>query len=275
MSGSALPRDRGSRRLAEIALARLLGACGAHAADDLVLVGGLVPEHLVHSVGEHQGTNDVDVLLDIGLAYDRDDLDYGWLEQALLDSGFVQANPNVGWRWVVEIEGDPVLVEFLVDVADSQDQEIALPGTTSLGAKNLRGPAPALRDNHVVVIGGSPVRMADLGGYLAAKAAAVYWRRADKDLYDFAFVLIDSIRADPGRAARAVSAVLDPMADRDRRAAVVAVCDLYESERSAGPETYARTARAAGSVDDHQTLALDAVLAIRIFRTEFDRIADD
>lgn len=216
----------------------------------------------------HQGTNDVDLLLDLGFEYDRDEDDYGWLERALLSAGFVPASPNVGWRWITDVRGHPVLVEFLTDVADNLDREIALRGTTVLGVKNLRGPGPALRDAHEARVLGQPVRMTDIGGYLAAKGAAAYWRRAEKDLYDFAWVLVNAARTDPDRAASAVLAVLDPTTDRDRFSAVLGACALFDSADSRGARVFAATAVAAGSPLDPVALALDAVLAVRLFAAE-------
>lgn len=267
------PRDQAARALAEEALAALLRAAGPRSSD-LVLIGGLVPEYLVDTTDPHQGTNDVDLLLDLGFEYDRDEHDYGWLERALLTAGFVQASPNVGWRWVAEVRGAPVLVEFLADVADNLDREIALPGASVLGAKNLRGPGPALRDAHDAVVQGHPVRMTDIGGYLSAKGAAVYWRGAEKDLYDFAWVLVNATRTDPGRAAAAVLSVLDADVDRDRFRAVLGACALFESATSRGAVVFATTAIAAGDQHDHDTLALDVVLAVQIFRTDLTRTAE-
>ncbi|OIH95130.1 hypothetical protein [Curtobacterium sp. MCBA15_001] len=274
MTESGRPRDRDARRLAERALAALLHAAADHSTE-LVLIGGLVPEYLVDADEPHQGTNDVDLLLDIGLEYDRDDDDHGWLERALDRAGFVPASPNVGWRWVADVDGYPVVVEFLSDVSDNLDQEIALPGTTTLTVKNLRGPGPALRDAHVASVLGERVRMADIGGYVAAKGAAAYWRRADKDLYDFAWVLVNASRADPGRAAAAVAAVLDPAVDRDRWGAVLGVCSLFDTAMSDGTATFVTTALAAGSAQDAEELALDAVLAVRLFRAALEPRAQD
>jgi hypothetical protein len=258
-------RDHAARALAEEALAALLRAAGPRS-NDLVLIGGLVPEYLVEFAGPHQGTNDVDLLLDLGFEYDRDELDYSWLERALVAADFMPASPNVGWRWVTDVRGHPVVVEFLADVADNLDREIALPGTSVLGAKNLRGPGPALRDAHDAVVHGLPIRMTDLGGYLSAKGAAAFWRGAEKDLYDFAWVLVHAARIDPGRAANAVSTVLDAGVDRDRFAAVLGACAMFETADSIGAVTFATTSVAAGDEGDRDALALDAVLAVRLFR---------
>lgn len=264
MSGPGTPRTRRARELAESAYGSLLRAVG-HRRDRLLLIGGLVPEHLVESEDPHQGTNDVDVLLDIGVVWDRDELDFTWLEDALRRVGFVQASPNTGWRWVVDVDGFPVLVEFLVDVADSLDQEIALPGASTLGAKNLRGPGPALRDVESAVVAGQDTRITGLGGYLAAKGASAYWRRGDKDLYDFAWVLVADLRAAQPRAAAAVSTVLDRDGDRDRTDAVLAACRLFDDDRSPGALAFAELSAAAGSTDTPEELALDAVVAVEAF----------
>lgn len=269
-----LPRDRDARVLAETGYAALLRAVGAKR-DRLLLIGGLVPEHLVSSDEPHQGTNDVDVLLDIGLVYDRDALDFGWLEHALETAGFVTSTPNTGWRWVKDVGGFPIQVEFLVDVLDSADQEIALPGTRTLGAKNLRGPAPALRDARDTVVAGEAAMVAGLGGYLAAKGASAYWRRADKDLYDFAWVIVADRRSGERRAATAVGRVLDPRTERDRADALLAVCDQFSEADALGARTYARLSIAAGSVEAAENLALDAVVAVGGFRAELSAVFDD
>lgn len=261
------PRSRSARRIAEAAYASLLLAVGEHRRH-LLLIGGLVPEHVVDSDEPHQGTNDVDVLLDIGLVFDRDEMDFGWLEHALAVAGFVTATPNTGWRWMKDVDGFPVLVEFLVDVSDSQDQEIALPGTRSLGAKNLRGPGPALRDVHSTTIGGEAASVTGLGGYLAAKGASAFWRRADKDLYDFAWVVVADLRSGSRQAADALLEVLDPAIDRDRTDAVIAVCDLYATADDPGCRAFAALSTAAGSTDAPESLALDALVAVAALRSE-------
>lgn len=272
MSANA-PRDHAARALAEDALAALLHAAGPRSSE-LVLIGGLVPEYLVETADPHQGTNDVDLLLDLGFEYDRDEHDYGWLERALVAAGFVPATPNVGWRWVADVRGHPVLVEFLADVPDNLDREIALPGASVLGAKNLRGPGPALRDAHDAVVHGHPVRMTDIGGYLSAKGAAAYWRGAEKDLYDFAWVLVNATRTEPDRAATAVLTVLDAGVERDRFSAVLGACALFETATSRGSVVFATTSAAAGDQHDHDTLALDAVLAVRLFRASLMRAVE-
>lgn len=63
------PRGPESRSRAERALALLLDA--AHERwDELVLVGGLLPERLVTSDERHQGTTDIDIVLDLAVMFD-------------------------------------------------------------------------------------------------------------------------------------------------------------------------------------------------------------
>lgn len=262
---SSAQRNRDARALAEAGYATLLHAVGSNRGR-LLLIGGLVPEHLVDSDEPHQGTNDVDILLDIGLVYDRDDLDFAWLEDALETAGFVTSTPNTGWRWVKDISGFPIQVEFLVDVPDNLDQEIALPGTKTLGAKNLRGPGPALRDVRGTVVAGERAVVTGIGGYLAAKGASAYWRRADKDLYDFAWVIVADLRSGAEQAAASVLRVIDPFTERDRADALLAACDLYADADGLGASAFARLSAAAGSIEPAESLALDAVTAVGAFR---------
>jgi hypothetical protein len=207
----------------------------------MVLIGGLVPETLIDSEEPHQGTLDVDVLLPLALQYDRDEEDFSWLESALRDAGFVPNRENTGWRWVVDVDGLPVVVEFLVDVPDAQGQEIWLPGTRDLSAMNLAGPGPALRDARVIQLGVRDAKVAGLGGYLTAKAAAIVGRGKQKDLYDFAYVLVNSGRRAEELAAAVVAATMPD------------------------PAVYSAEAVAAGSEETRQDLAADAVAAVSAF----------
>jgi hypothetical protein len=246
---SSAQRNRDARALAEAGYATLLQAVGSNRGR-LLLIGGLVPEHLVDSDEPHQGTNDVDILLDIGLVYDRDDLDFAWLEDALETAGFVTSTPNTGWRWVKDISGFPIQVEFLVDVPDNLDQEIALPGTKTLGAKNLRGPGPALRDVRGTVVAGERAVVTGIGGYL----------------YDFAWVIVADLRSGAEQAAASVLRVIDPVTERDRADALLAACDLYADADGLGASAFARLSAAAGSIEPAESLALDAVTAVGAFR---------
>jgi hypothetical protein len=271
---SDAPRTRRSSDLAARAFALLLDAVGDHWRE-LVLIGGLVPDTLTGSSEAHQGTLDVDVLLPLALRYDRDDEDFAWLESALTTAGFMPARPEVGWRWLIQVGDDPVMVEFLVDVPDSPGLEIALPGARDLSAKNVAGPGPALRDARVIEFGGREARIAGIGGYLAAKAAAISARDEAKDLYDFAYVLVNSVQPiEEIAAAVATASVPDPRWDRDPRHAVRAVLPHFADADAPGPVTYAAEAVRAGSEETLHDLAADAVAAVAAFARAFEDAVD-
>lgn len=239
---------------------RFLDAAGEHW-KDLVVVGGLVPDLIVDSDEVHQGTNDVDLVLDIGVVHDRDERDFGWLETALDAAGFLPVRSDGDWNWTTDVHGVVVVLQLLVDVDDSLQQEIVLPGAPRVTAMNVQGPRPALRSPQTVVMAGRDARVATLGAYLAAKAAAIMGRDEEKDLYDFAFVVIQAERAEPGRAA---VAVLDAT-ERDRVLLVRGACHRFARAEVRGDEVYARLAAAAGVQDEPEALALDADAAIAAF----------
>lgn len=248
---------------------RLLDAAGEHW-KDLVVVGGLVPDLIVDTDEVHQGTNDVDLVLDLGVVYDRDELDFGWLEAALTEGGFVPRDPGGDWNWVTDVEGEAVVLQLLVDVDDSLQLPIVLPGAPRVNAMNIQGPRPALASAQIVTIAGRAARVATLGSYLAAKAAAIVGRDEPKDLYDFAFVLIQSERAEPGRAAQAVREVVE----HDRLLLVLTACASFSSRDADGSAAYAQLASAAGVQDEPEALALDASSAVALFREGLGRPAE-
>ncbi|WP_308467678.1 hypothetical protein [Rathayibacter soli] len=267
------PRSREGRELAEQAFDKLLDACGDKW-QELVLIGGLIPDTLVESSEPHQGTLDVDVLLSLALEYDRDDEDYSWLEAALKKAEFVKAKPNISWRWIVEVDQSPVIVEFLVDVPDNLESEINLPGTRDLTAMNLSGPGPALKDARVIELGGRLARAAGVGGYLTAKAGAIVRRDLRKDFYDFAFVVIHAVRAEgPDAVAMAVASACVPglTVIRNPREDVISACHRFDGPHSNGARIYAAEARAAGSTTDIAALQAQAQGAIGAFLSAFER----
>jgi hypothetical protein len=214
------PRSREARARAELALVDLALAFGEHAGD-LVVIGGLNPDFLAPAAPvPHLGTTDVDILLELGFVYDRDDLDFSWLSAALERAGFEPKTVDA-WQWFRHSDDASVRVDFLCDVADSPDQTIALPGTTAVSAKNLAGPSGALASpiTRELTVGAESrhvhpdapetlsLRFASLGGYLLAKAAALVTRRQEKDAYDFMYVALYN-PAGPTGAALAIAAAL-------------------------------------------------------------------
>lgn len=273
------PRSRTTRQLAETALLRLMDAAGRDHAGELVVVGGLVPEYLASSAPlEHQGTTDVDIVVSVGFIYDRDELDLGWLQRALETAAYRLDRGQGGWRWIVDVDGFPVKVEFLCDVpGDQSNQVVPLPGCTKASAINLQGPGAALQDavvRTVVTAGGNrEIVTADLGGYLIAKAAAVASRGLGRDFYDLAFVLIHNDRGGPQAAADAVAECLARLDDEARVGPSVylprleaAMGYFLEGERM-GAFVYAREAVRTGAADTEAVLVEDASSAAHEFVT--------
>jgi hypothetical protein len=216
-------RSRESRDLAEHALAAFGARLGEHIGE-VVVIGGLNPDFLAAAPPvAHQGTMDVDLLLEVALVYERENQDFSWLERALIESGFAPLWRDDAWRWQLDLGRAKVLLDLLCDTPDNLGRTIALPGCTDAVAMNLPGPAPAavgsvLREIRVPAalqaeLGSeNPVvqlRFAGLGGYLLAKASAVLRRGLDKDHYDFAYVLLYSGKP-PAAVVEAIRSALVP-----------------------------------------------------------------
>lgn len=259
------PRSHEARQRAEDALVRFALLAGTHT-QEFVVIGGLNPDFLAPGAPvRHQGTSDVDILLELGFVYDRDEDDYGWLEEALTNAGFIDAKN--GWRW----KKSGVLIDLLCDVADHPGQTIALTGTHVATAQNLNGPAAALHEPVTRELAVSAavradfpeapstvtLRFASLGGYIAAKSAALLARELAKDAYDLMFVIMYA----PGGAVAAADAVARAEADRS-------VVDAAVS-RFAEPNEWTRQAVElliqAGDDGDEDQLADDVIIAARRF----------
>lgn len=264
-------RTRAGRDLAERALARLVAELGEHATG-VTVIGGLNAD-LLTEVDEvpHQGTLDVDLHVQVGLVYERDDDDFGWLEDALLRARFAPL-AGTGWRWVSRVDEVPVVLDLLCDVLDNRDQEIPLPGCEQAGAMNLPGPSAAAADAIVRTLhldtGAVAVRFADLGGYLLAKASAAFHRGKDKDFYDLGYVLLHNTRGGPVAAGRAAARAV-PVPDdvgyvRLFRAALTRLAD------AAVARTYAEQRRRDGESIDVEVLTQDAVGAAIACLAAFD-----
>lgn len=244
----------------------------------MTIIGGLVPSTLTtQSQVLHQGTIDVDLLLDLGPAFDREELDFGWLETALIDAGFasISDGDSGGWQWKVSIDGSPVFVEFICDVPDSPGLSISLPGTTRVKALNFAGPSPAAYGTSEVEInlgnGASVIaRFAGLGGYLLAKATAVVSRRFEKDFYDFVFVILHNDLGGPASAGRAAVEAIPTAPQHDFVDIVRQAVAEYADANSEGPQGYVRSSIAAGNTTPAEILAQDAVTAVQRFGRAFD-----
>ena len=244
-----------------------LGSSGHHR--EFVVIGGLNPDFLApHAQVGHLGTTDVDVLLQLGMPFDRDDLDFGWLEEALGEG----VPTSTRWQW--RAESDPaILIELLCDESDSPGLPVDLPGS-SVTALNVRGAGPAMfravtrslsvsddvRTDYPQAPATVDVAFAGLGGYLLAKSVAIVSRGLEKDSYDLAFVML-GCDGGPAGAAKAIGEWLDAGYGDTHRAHLRNALDGFIEAPRAGASAYARQMAIAGSTDDFDVLIEDAATA--------------
>ena len=262
-------RSREARARAERALIELALAFGDHA-DELIVIGGLNPDFLTPDAPvQHLGTTDVDILLELGFVWDRDDLDFSWLEPALRAGGFEPRSVDA-WQWLRVDDDSLVRVDLLCDVMDSPDQSIALPGAEGVTAKNLAGPSGALvepvtrgLDVDDVVRRRWPdapsfvtLRFASLGGYLLAKASALTSRHLEKDSYDLMYV-IQFNPGGPDGAAEAIRSALEVETVHHRHGLHVRSA-LQSFVTGNSSERFARQMVLSGDTATTEQLVLDA-----------------
>lgn len=239
-------RNRVASARAEEALVRFALLTDTHSSD-FVVIGGLNPDFLAPSAPHpHLGTTDVDLLFELGFVYDRDELDFGWLDRALKDGGFTAVGNAAGWQWNGVLGDALVRLDLLCDVHDSPGQPIHLPGAVDATAQNLTGPGAALHEpieRELVVpesvkadLPSAPDRIslkfASLGGYIAAKSAAFISRDQAKDAYDLAFVIMYGPGGPRVAAAAARSTEAPPYREPLDRTITSAVARLADPESS-------------------------------------------
>lgn len=274
-------RSRYTRGLAEQVVARFARAVGEDHAADFCVVGGLNADLLtLPQDPPHQGTIDVDVLIEVGLVYDRDDLNFDWLQHALTVEGFTADPSGRAWVWWLPVDGVPVRLDLLCDAPDNRGQEIALPGAPRVAAQNVAGPAPALTDvvMRELSLAGSTrssdvkVRFAGLGGYTLAKAAAAHHRGEARDYYDLAYVLIYSTAGGPEAVARAAVAALPARPHTDHLALLHSVLKSLADPAGTPAQAYASQRALDGDPTDEAVLAQDAAGAALACRAEVERL---
>lgn len=264
------PRNRVARARAEEALVRFTLLTGSHATD-FVVIGGLNPDFLAPSAPHpHLGTTDVDLLFELGFVYDRDELDFGWLDRALADGGFTAVGSVAGWQWTGVLGEALVRLDLLCDVYDSPGQPIHLPGAVEATAQNLTGPAAALHgpiERELVVpeavkadIPSAPDRVrlkfASLGGYIAAKSAAFMSRDKAKDAYDLAFVIMYG-PGGPRAAAAAAAATEAPPHREPIRATIISAITRLADPESPWVDIVIQELHLAGDESDDDQLRTD------------------
>ena len=270
-------RSRAARKAAESALVRIIHHYGGR--PEFVVLGGLVPELLcADSVYQHAGTTDVDVQVNLEIAYGAENA--ARLEQSLKNAEFVPDDGRV-WRWVAggQFSGTVVKIEFLADLHDQQEGvTVSFDQCENLGAVNLRGTRFVNRDLEVLDLTArigsatynTQVNVAGLAGFLLAKVAAAYSRRMAKDWYDIAFVLLHN---DAGGPTAAATLARKRFAD-ELPALHTALDDLranFDAPDTQGSRAYTTQMCVDHPELDPVTLAADAVLAVREFHRTLRR----
>lgn len=264
-----LERSPEARALAEEALLRLLAMLGDEDVH-LVVLGGLVPGMLTRGLDApgHLGTTDVDIHVSFHADSSQD---LGTLENALERAAF-EPDPKIdGWRWRTQVSGVRIAMEFLCDREDVPANEVvALPGCSVLTAANLRGTGFVGRDwvieELTATLDGQPIsvraRFAGLEGYLMAKAYAVRFRAAEKDYYDFVYILLFN-RA--GGAAEVGAMLRDGKFTDDLRSNQSVFREIaarFASAADYGPSSYAAQALRVNPEEDVSRLRQDAARAV-------------
>ncbi|GAA4384912.1 hypothetical protein [Agromyces bauzanensis] len=281
------PRTRTARARAEEALVRFALLTGEHTTE-FVVIGGLNPDFLAPTAPHpHLGTTDVDLLFELGFVYDRDELDFGWLDRALVAGGFTAVGTAAGWQWTGVLGDALVRLDLLCDVYDSPGQPIHLPGAAEATAQNLIGPAAALHnpverelDVPDTVIADMPeapdhvrLRFASLGGYIAAKSAAFMSREKGKDAYDLAFVIMYG--SGGPRTAASASAATEVPPYREPIAATItsAVTRLADAE-SPWIDIVVQELHLAGDESDDDQLRTDILRSAAQFLASYTQLRD-
>lgn len=265
-------RSGAARRAAEQALVRVVHHYGA--TPEFVLLGGLVPDLLCSRSGmRHAGTTDVDVQVDLEIAAGA--VNTVRLEHALVNAEF-EADPSRVWRWQTETDGHNAVVKFelLADLdGEPAGAVVHFDECDVLGAVNVRGTGFAARDYSSLTlrsrIGGVDyevgVNVTGIAGFLIGKAAAARSRRAEKDWYDIAFVLLHNDFGGPEYAARATSERFGEDQVGSMRTALDDLLANFDSPGSQGPQAYASQVLVDHPGADDAQLRADAVLAVRSF----------
>lgn len=265
------PRSRAARDAAESALVRVVHHYGG--TPEFVLLGGLVPELLCANSGVlHAGTTDVDV--QVNLEIEIGTVNVTRLERALVNAEF-EPEPGSIWRWRTHTEGEgTVKFELLADLEEERAESIiGFRDCTALGAVNLRGTGYATKDRipHQLQarIGGMDydvqVNVTGLAGFLLAKTAAARRRRAAKDWYDIAFVLLHNDSGGPEQAATMTRERFDITPTSEIAAALDDLLANFDTPDAQGPSAYASQMATDHPELQPTELRADAVLAVRTF----------
>ena len=268
-------------RRCERALVTLIGDIGPWR-ERLVLVGGLAPRYIVGSlppgVSPHVGTTDVDLV--VQLAVDEDFETYQRLATNLRRSGFKPTQPS--YRWIRDVDGTPVHVEFLCDT--DQVEAGAIHRTrhdtgSGFGAFNVAGAQLVTRDHFEYELeaerlddGGLSrvsLRVAGILSYVVLKTLAFQDRHHEKDAYDLVYTLVNHPDGGPHAAGR--NAARSPVRQEPQVIEALRLLSRrFNNAGDDGPHSYANFEADPGDTDSKARLRNEAVAAVTQFLTATD-----
>jgi len=262
-------------------------SCAGPWSERIYLAGGLVPRYLIKDLPggarAHVGTTDVDFVVGVAIVDDGGDEPYRTLERNIRGAGFEQCIDESGqpqsFRWKIEIDGLPVIVEFMSENPAESPGRIIRPRQhtgAKLGAFNTKGARLVALDHVLVPIQGrlangnhsfAEMRVADLASFLTLKTYALHERAKPKDAYDMVFTL-SNWPGGPEAAARKVAS-----SDIIHEALVTDALSLlfrhFEHAGMDGPGDYSAflADRDVDDDDDDRRRRLHAVEAVRLFHS--------
>ncbi len=176
------------------ALESFIEELGPHA-DQVTITGGVARSVLLSELRSFP-TSDIDVLLDVGWAYD--DLDMSWLEDTLLGLGYTTTGP--GWRWTrLDLRGQ-IHIDLICDrPGQSGQQVVALGDCAHASAANLPGARAGLVSRQYREYSSSRAAawFPDIEPFMLMKASAATTRRSPQDYVDFCAAVNESLTLHP------------------------------------------------------------------------------
>jgi hypothetical protein len=273
--------DEATTARCERALVTLLGDLGPWG-DRIYLAGGLAPRYLVGQLPEgaraHVGTTDIDLVIGLALG-DETPETYRTLQNNLDKANFRQSEAS--FRWTRDVDGIPVILEFLCETDQVDSGRIYKPKGeytgSKLGALNIPGGHLA-RDDYIEcelegerLDGGGrskvSLRVANLLPYMVLKIFAFQDRHENKDAYDLVFTLLNA-EDDPWNAgARCASSAVAGHPQVEEALALLG--DRFRDAEQDGPSAYALFLAAPGDEDERARLRQEAAATIREFLRGF------
>ena len=224
--------------LTEAALFTVWGALGTYA-DDIVLVGGLVPKYLCGDLAAPRelprpATLDVDLGIAVGASAGQ----YGSIDMDLAGQGFSRSEKQAG-RFEKIVEGFTIYLDFITELPGSTRGTVMIDNAP---ASVLPGINRALECFRTIAVEGTDLhgatqrlrlRVCEAGPFLTLKLRAFANRQQPKDAFDILYTcLYYSAGASTAAAAFGAEASAKNTAFSDAAQALV---DFFLSETASGP----------------------------------------